>query len=135
MIKETPDGLTVDLTAHRVEQVAVDYAFSLTLRHDEHRVTIRVEGPFQLRRGDRVDDMDPEARPGELGPALELSRATGTAATVRKTGELEIVFGDGSILSVPSDPAFEAWTLTVTGGPMIVSGPGGVVTTFSSGRT
>ena len=85
-----------------------------------------------MTRAGSTDELDPEHRPGELGPAIELLRKSVREAIVQKAGELEITFDDGTALRAPSDLKYEAWTLTVTDGPAIISGPGGKVTVFSS---
>jgi hypothetical protein len=132
VISESADSFDVDLKGSKVMQCVVDFAFTLELKKDEQRVTIRVEGPFELTRGDRTYELYAEGRPTELGPAMELSRTSVQTAVVRKTGDLEMTFDDGTVLRVPSDPTYEAWTLTVTDGPIMVSGPEGKVTVFSS---
>ena len=132
VITEASDRYDVDLADHKVMQCVVDFAFTLTLKKGEQGVTIRVEGPFSMTRGGRTYELYAEGRPGELGPAVELSRTSVRAAVVYKTGELKMTFDDGTVVRVPSDPEYEAWTLTVTDGPLIVSGPGGKLTVFSS---
>ena len=132
MITEAADHHEVDLGGYKVMQCVVDYAFTLELNKERQRVTIRVESPFSLTHGDAVDEFDAEANPTGLGPALGLSRTTVSTAVVHKTGDLELGFEDGSVIRVPSDAEYEAWTLTVTDGPIVVSGPGGKLTFFGS---
>ena len=132
MITESADRYEVDLKGHKVMQCVVDFAFTLELERLGQRVTVRVEGPFTLSRGGQTHELDAEQRPRELGPALDLTRTSVRAAGVEKSGELELTFDDGTILRVASDPEYEAWTLTVTDGPIIVSGPGGELTFFRS---
>jgi len=132
VITESADRYDLDLKDHKVMQCVVDFAFTLELERLGQRVTVRVEGPFTLSRGGQTHELDPELRPRELGPALDLTRTSVRAADVQKTGELELTFHDGAVLRVASDPKYEAWTLTVTNGPIIVSGPGGKLTFFRS---
>lgn len=132
VITEAADRYIVDLAQYKVVQCIVDFAFVMELEKDNERVTIRLEGPFTLRRADKTDELDPEHRPGELGPAIELLRKSVREAIVQKAGELDMMFDDGTALRAPSDLKYEAWTLTVTDGPVIVSGPGGKVTLFSA---
>jgi uncharacterized protein DUF6188 len=132
VITESADRYEVDLKDHKVMQCVVDFAFTLELERLGQRVTVRLEGPFTLSRDGQTHEMDAELRPRELGPALDLTRTSVRAADVQKTGELELTFDDGAVLWVGSDPNFEAWTLTVTDGPIIVSGPGGKLTFFRS---
>jgi Family of unknown function (DUF6188) len=132
VITESADGYDVDLKGHKVMQCVVDFAFTLELERMGQRTTVRVEGPFVLSQGDETHELDAEARPRELGPALELSRTSVRSGVVHKTGGLELTFDDGAVLRVPSEPKYEAWTLTVTDGPMIICGPGGKLTFFRS---
>jgi hypothetical protein len=132
VITEAADRYEVDLKGHKVMQCVVDFAFTLELERLGQRVTVRVEGPFTLSRGGQTRELDAELRPRELGPALDLTRTSVRAADVQKSGDLELTFDDGTILRVASDPKYEAWTLTVTDGPIIVSGPGGKLTFFRS---
>jgi len=134
MITEAADRHDVDLGGYKVMQCVVDYAFTLELNKERQRVTIRVSGPFSLNRGDAIEEFDAETNPTGLGPALELSRTSVRTAVVHKTGNLELAFDDGSVMRVPSDPEYEAWTLTVTDGPIVVSGPEGKLTFFGSPR-
>ena len=130
MIIEHPDRYELDLRDSRVVRCIVDFAFTLEVARDDESATIRISGPFALRRGGAAWDLDPEAAPAELGPALELSRTFVTSAIVQKNGELSLAFGDGSKLTVPNNDDYEAWTLTVADGPLVVSVPGGTVTVF-----
>ena len=132
MITEALDHYDVDLGGYKVMQCVVDFAFTLELNKDKQRVTIRVTGPFVLSRLGETLELDAEADPAGLGPALELSRTSLRAAVIRKTGELQLTFDDGAIVRVPSHPEYEAWTLTVTDGPIVVSGPGGKLTFFGA---
>jgi hypothetical protein len=132
VIAESADRYDLDLNGHKVTQCLVDFAITLELERRGQRITVRVEGPFTLSAAGETHELSAEARPRELGPALELSRRSIRAAVVHKTGDLELTFDDDSVLRVPSDPQYEAWTLTVTDGPIIVSGPGGKLTFFGS---
>jgi hypothetical protein len=132
VITDAADRYEVDLEGYKVMECAADLAFTLELAGRNQRVTVRLTGTFSLTRGGETYRLDAESRPHELGPALELSRTSVRKAVVRKTGELEMEFSDGSNLRVMSDPDYEAWTLTFTNGPIIVSGPGGKLTLFGS---
>ena len=132
MIIESADRYDLDLSGHTVIQCVVDLAFTLELQGRRQRTTVRIEGPFTLSAADKTYELDAEARPRDLGPALELTRRSIRGAVVHKTGNLELTFDDGAVLRAPSHHQYEAWTLTVTNGPIIVSGPGGRLTFFGS---
>jgi hypothetical protein len=134
MITEAADHHDVNLGGFKVMQCVVDHAFTLELDKERQRVTIRVSGPFSLTQGGAMEQFDAEANPTGLGPALGLSRTSVHTAVMHNTGDLELAFEDGSVMRVPSDADYEAWTLTVTDGPMVVGGPGGKLTFFGSPR-
>src|SRR5438105_7093198 len=98
MIVEAEDRYEVNLADHKVMQCLIDFAFSLDLKHDGQKVLIRIEGPFRLSKGSQTYELFAEDRPGDLGPALELSRTSVNSAVVHKTGELELNFDDGTML-------------------------------------
>jgi hypothetical protein len=85
MITEAGDRYAVDLEYHKVVQCIVDFAFVLELQKDKERVTVRPGRPFTLTRANRTHEFDPEHRPGELGPAIELLRKSVREAIVQKT--------------------------------------------------
>jgi hypothetical protein len=131
VVTEDVDRYLVDVAGFSVMQCRVDYAFTLQLMSGEKEVAIRIGRPFRYQTQSLAVNVDPEARPEELGPVLHLCRErTVRELTVRKDGALEMRFDDESLLSVPADNDYEAWTLSGPGQLLIVSGPGGDVSIF-----
>jgi len=50
----------------------------------------------------------------------------------RKDGSLDVSFTDGSRLVVHIDPGYEAWELSASDGFMVVSLPGGGLSTWKA---
>jgi len=80
--------------------------------------------------GRRVS-LNPE-KPTEAGQGCVLFGKTIQKAIGRKDGRLDISFTDGSTLVVPSDPKYEAWEASADDGFLVVSVPGGGLTTWSA---
>jgi Family of unknown function (DUF6188) len=60
----------------------------------------------------------------------ELNHAVGTtvtAVTVSENGDLEVRLSGGFTVSVAAHPSFEAWSLTLSDGTLLVCTPGGNV--------
>ena len=109
MIVEAEDRYEVNLADHKVMQCLIDFAFSLDLKHDGQKVLIRIEGPFRLSKGSQTYELFAEDRPGDLGPALELSRTSVNSAVVpTKARPRTAVTFDGTG-SRDSDGSVVAW--------------------------
>ena len=132
MVIPLANGFEVRLVGYDVMLCEVDYAFTLELRSEVRQVAIRIGGHFVYSRSGATWHLDPDAHPEELGPALLLSRTRVVSAAVDLDGALELTFEDGSQIRVPPDINYEAWSLTTTNGPLIVSGPGGKITYFDA---
>lgn len=130
MIVARDGGHDVDLKGFQVVSCMIDFGFCLNLELDQAQVHIRISSPFMFRRGVNQWALDPEERPSELGPVLHLCRAVATAGQVDVDGSLNLSFEGGDHLQVSPDDHYEAWTLTVTNGPMLVSCPGGDLAIF-----
>ncbi|MBV8527085.1 MAG: hypothetical protein JOZ75_02085 [Candidatus Dormibacteraeota bacterium] len=113
----------------------MDLAFTLELERETSRATLRIEGRFTLRMpAGREVQLDPENDAAGLGPALALCRATLETSDAHPDGSLALLFANGASVMVPPDPEFEAWTLTISDGSMMVSGPGGRLTSFGGAQ-
>jgi hypothetical protein len=76
---------------------------------------IRFAAPFQFSPPTGPPIMlDPE-QPRTLTPALELLNRTLSTIVVRRSGELEVTFADGTRLRAAAHPRFEAWEITGSG--------------------
>jgi hypothetical protein len=112
------------LVGRAVTRCLVDHAFALQFWSPETEFELRIEGPFTLRQPDGEElSLMPEETPS-LGPALRLLRREVSSARAHKDGRLEVLFSDGSSLSVGPDQHYEAWELAGSG-QRLVSTPGG----------
>lgn len=115
-----------------VVQVRVDYAFTLVLTRGEDAYEVRIEQAFEFgAAGGGVVTVDPEGDPTGLGPVLACARTVVVAAHAFEDGRLEMVFGDGSVIRVPSSEDYEGWELAGPRGLRIVAGPGRKLTVWS----
>lgn len=104
-------------------RVQVDYALSL-LTSDGY--IFRIEQPLTLTNsGGRQHLLIPEGDPAKLAPALELARTAMTVANAFDDGHLELAFGNGASLQVPSGEDFESWEACGPEGLKLVAVPGG----------
>ena len=129
-IGETVAGpLDLPLAGARVDQCALDYAFTLGLDQAGLLWTVRIEGAFDLpaRAGStqRFESGD-GAPPSSWGPAVDaLLHDTVAAAGVKGDGILELLFVGGWRVEVPPSQQWESWQIDGPTGDVIVGGPGG----------
>ncbi|MEV6208443.1 DUF6188 family protein [Kitasatospora sp. NPDC051914] len=118
-IESVLDGL-------RVEAVAAAGRLTVTLAGG---VVLTVENDFRLRTAAEVEHFYPGLT---LRPSAALAALTGArvaAASVTRSGGLELAFDSGTVLSVPPDttgsrPA-PAWRVAGPAGPLFAAEPGG----------
>jgi hypothetical protein len=103
-----------DLTYLRIDHAA-------HLRFDEAEVAI--ESPFVMQVGDLELTLDPEER-SALGPFLGLYPNSLVEASVDAQATLRLSFGRGAVVTVRSDPHYEAWQLSGPGNSLVVCMPG-----------
>ena len=109
-----------------VTRVAFDAAVSLVTTVGE----LRVQCSFELEvEGSTATTVDPfDAAPH----AATLVRQHGRAITVARVagGVLELRIGTDVVIRVLPDEAYEAWTYSGDDGTLVVSTPGGELTTW-----
>lgn len=104
-------------------RVQVDYALSL-LTSDGY--VFRIEQPLTLTDHDgRRHLLIPEGDPAKLAPALALARTAMLVANAFDDGHLELAFGAGLTIEVPSTADFESWEACGPEGLKLVALPGG----------
>lgn len=116
-----------------VVQCLVDQAFTLRCDKAGETFEVRIEAPFVFVPADGAAvTLDPETDPVGLGPVLGCVRTAVAEATAGEDGSLDVLFADGGALRVPGSgsAAFEAWILTGPAGLLVVSVPGGGLTTW-----
>jgi Family of unknown function (DUF6188) len=127
---ETPEGWSLPLRGNVTSWIYVsllDFAFEVWLGGD-FDVTVRLERPFTYGPKQSPTLYDPRAgRKGNLAPLLDLDDLTVAEFLVKRVGELEIGFTDGSRLGAgPADDG-EAWCLEwpIAGDVSVAARPGG----------
>lgn len=138
MVHEHAGGYDLALAGFTVNVCAVDLAFTLhflrplNITPQQEAARLRIEGAFAYTADGTTSLLEPGPDPTALCPALGLLWRTVESAAVDAKGVLELTFSGQARLRVPPDPRFEAWTLNAPGNVLIVSGPGGAVTTFGA---
>ena len=123
------NDIPLPLRGKTVSRCIVDTAFGIDFIEGGKRSTIRIESRFLLRAlgADRSLSID---RVDEMGKALVLIGKTVTKALARSDGALGVTFEDGTVLSVPPDPSMEAWEFAGPDRSVVVSLPGGGLSTW-----
>jgi len=118
-----------DLAGFVVTQCLFDYGLSLVLSRGPQSALLRIEGLFKLKL-DGDWEIDPSGDRSSLCPSLKLFKRTIESAALLGTRELELVFSGDARLSVYGGREYEAWTLNLPDGTLVVSGTDGEVSVF-----
>lgn len=138
MVHKHAGGYDLALAGFTVNICAVDLAFTLHFLRPlnstprQEAAHLRIEGAFAYTADGATSIIEPRPDPTALCPALRLLWRTVESAAVDHDGALELTFSGRARLRVLPDPSFEAWALNAPGNVLIVSGPGGAVTTFGA---
>jgi hypothetical protein len=126
-IERNPRGdWVVPIDGWEVTRCCVDFGFELLLAGEGTSASLRLEGECTLTHNGKELTVVPEESPAAIGQYVVLLRDHIASATATDGGALEIQFGSGARLTVPADPAFEAWVIaTGSSGFRLVSIPGG----------
>jgi hypothetical protein len=123
---DTPDAWLLQVTGLTVRQCRIDYAFTLVLEAEGGgSFEIRIEQPFAVTSQGTEHELDPEANPIDLAPALSLLHQDVTRVVAFKDGRLELTFDNDELLRVPASEDYEPWNVVGPEGLRIVSLPGG----------
>jgi len=94
---------------------------------------LRIEQPFWVTEPDGTEHLVVPEEAAHLDIVLAaVLRATVEGASAFKDGHLELRLDGGTVLRVPPDEGFEAWTVTGPGGIRLVSLPGGELAIWES---
>jgi hypothetical protein len=113
-----------------VQLIQIDFRLGLFLADASGDAKLFIGSPCRLKG----QDCDVLLIPGEsssLAPALRLFNAKVTGLSVQLTGHLKVQFGDGRLIEVNPDDAYEAWELGCSIGFLMVCCPDGHVSYFS----
>lgn len=111
-----PDGRwELPILGGCVIQLRIDAAVGLVIEGPAGDVscTVRIGSPFRYESGGAAGTIDPE-QTERLAPLLVLHRTVVVAASATESGHLDLRFEGDRVISVPPDPGFEAWELSVT---------------------
>ena len=125
----SPDEHRWSLTGHRVTQLSVDLASvrfqTWTLQASAE---VRLAAPFTLREPDGVERTIDPGEAEQVAPLLSLLGRAIDLVVVGRSGHLELVFGEGSVITAAPHPRVDAWELQGGGafeGMAYRCGPGG----------
>jgi hypothetical protein len=122
--REHEDRWVLDLCGLSVARINVDFRLTLAL---DAGWEVVLEGPTRLSSGSVHADPGVLLAPAsqDVAAAIPLFGATVLSLVAFKAGGLRMVFDDGTHLTCPSDPSFEAWQIVGPRGWRFVSLPGG----------
>jgi Family of unknown function (DUF6188) len=130
---EQDSGWLLPLAGQEVTRCCVDYAAVSLL--SSAGIEVYIEGRFIYREpSGREHVLAPVGDSMALAPILRVRFRIFREVIALKDGRLNILFDDGSQLSVPADDHFEPWTIAGPGGVhglKVVSVPGGDLAIWS----
>ncbi|GGJ18108.1 DUF6188 family protein [Paenarthrobacter histidinolovorans] len=111
-----------------IVQCRVDYAFTICT---DGGMVLRIGSVFTLKTAaGSIHQLDPNGEPTRLGPALSITQSSIVAGFADDRGALHVEFSDGSVIDVPADNSYEAWTINGPQGLLLVSCPGGSIASW-----
>lgn len=128
LLDERSDHWRVAQGGVEIIRLAVDYAVTFIMKSDSGAIEIRIGAPFLLTDPNGNEQLlVPEGDPTQLGPVLSLLHRSADYVAAFKDGHLEVLFDDGTRVSIPPEEGLEAWELSGPMGLRLVSIPGGEV--------
>jgi Family of unknown function (DUF6188) len=121
---EEPDRWVLPLDGRTVTRCLIDYSFGLSL-DGEPSVEVSLSHFRFWDRDDQEYSLNAEADRRLLAPVLACFGLTVAHAYAWKSGQLELVFTDGSRIEGDSHSEFEAWQVSGPGNVLVVSPAGG----------
>ena len=122
------DAPDLGLVGFQVCHVEVDYALGLLLIGEDSNdyAAFSIGGLFTLRTpGGVVHEIDYTKGPAAFAPALSLFNQRVQNAETDGAGRLEVVFGDGHVLTAEPDGDYEAWDFNGPRGEKVICLPSG----------
>lgn len=124
------DGWYLSLQDGLVQLIQIDFRLGLFLSDTSGKAQLYIETPCRIKRADGEVLLTP-SESSSLVPILPFFNAKVIGVAIRKTGQLEVEFGNGHSLEVHPDDSYEAWQLGCSSiGSMFVCSPGGEVSLF-----
>lgn len=118
------EALALPMDGYEVAQCCFDYRVSLNLLGEGPDMVLVLASDFSLMRP-RVaaEIIRPEGDVMSMASVLHLLRLRLAEAKAYPDGGLEISFVDGSLITMPADPHYEAWQVTRRDGYMVIPVP------------
>lgn len=126
--------LTLPLAGRQITQLRFDSSVELEFVEGNSQFSIRINVLFTLTSPTGSSEFNPE-QTRQCGPVLQLFNSLVTSAKAFNSGRLEIIFSDGVLLKVNSDPQFEAWEAFGSDGMRVVAVPGGELAIWQPGSS
>lgn len=95
---------------------------------------LQIESPALISIDGYSSTCDAASRDVELDPMHPLVGKRVSTSEVSATGELAVIFEDGSRIDVAPDDDYEAWNYRAPGGAIFVCLPGGDMATWATPR-
>jgi len=128
-MKSAEPDVDLRLNGKTISRCCFDTALILEVLEKGSRTSIRIGGLMNIHLHGVERNLSGE-KPAEVGEAFVLIGKTIKSAVGRGDGSLRISFEDGTELLVPIDPHYEAWEVNSTDGFMVISLPGGKLSTW-----
>ncbi len=132
-LRKVEGGWYLDFLEGSVQLIQVDFRLGLLISDAPSQAKLFIETPCFLRGPSGVSLLTP-AKSASLAPILSFFNAPVRSIAIRKTGRLALSFGDGTLLEVEPDDAYEAWQLGGSGSFLLICSPGGEVSAFLDKR-
>ena len=133
-MRELRDRWILPVSGHVVERCCFGHDLEIALSAVQGSdFAIQINARFALADPvGRVWQLHPDAGATDLAPVLGLIGLNVDRAEAMKDGTLAIAFADGTSVTVPPDPNYEAWEFTGERGAKLISLPGGDVAVWES---
>lgn len=120
----------IDMRGQVLTDLRIEYSVALNFNA---QYAVLLGGSFTLNAQGATHNFTPDVDPPDaLAPMTNLLGQRVTEAVIGDDGSLSIAFDDGACLHAGPDAEYEAWTLSGPEGLLIVSMPGGALTTWNA---
>lgn len=122
--------LDLGLNGKKLQSVLIEN--SLVVQFSDEYFAL-IASPLTLSREGDTLTLTPDQDPAEaFAPIRRLVGLNVVESTADDSGALRMAFGDGSLIHVAADEAYEAWNVSGPRGALVVSMPGGELAIWSA---
>ena len=107
-LTEFADRRERDLSGFTLDRLSFDYATSFLIAIPHSSLTVIIETPFTLQTSSHVETIDPK-RIVSAERLLKLSHHPVASLTAFRSGQLFVMFEDGTKIQVPKNEQYESW--------------------------